>query len=85
MVPAAGAGSEVASLSELLEMSADRGVAPPGRGWGAGSVGKVVDWMRGDEVVKNSRCDGCVDSGGGVSKGLHTINLVAAADEVLYT
>jgi hypothetical protein len=70
LVAAVVTGSEVASLSELLEMIADRGVAPPDCAWGAVSVGKFVDWMRGDEVVRNSRCDGCVDSGEGVSKGL---------------
>jgi hypothetical protein len=71
-VTAVGAGSEVASLSEPMEALVDRGVAPPegSRARGAASAGEVVEWIRGDEVVRNSRWDWCVDSGGRESKDL---------------
>jgi hypothetical protein len=55
---AVGAGSEVASLSDPIEALVDRGVAPPEGARGADSVGNLFDWRRGDEVVRNSRCDG---------------------------
>lgn len=69
LVRTAGADSEVASLSELLEVFVDRGVQPPSRPASeADPVGRFG--ARGDEVVRKFRCDECVDSGGEVSNGL---------------
>jgi hypothetical protein len=71
LVTTVGADSEAASLSELLEVFVDRGVRAPSRpANGADPVGRFAERTSGDEVVRKFRCDECVDSGGGVSKGL---------------
>lgn len=70
MITGEGVGSEVASLSALIETLADRGVASSKRASVADLAGKFVDCIRGDEVVRNSRCDEWVDSGGRESKFL---------------
>jgi hypothetical protein len=66
-----GADSEAANTSMFAGKVEARGVGAPST-WESARLGsgRVVEWMRGEEVVRYPMCDGCVDSVGGVSRGL---------------
>ena len=48
-----------------------RGVGAPST-WASARLGsgRVLEWTRGEEVVRYPVCEGCVESVGGVSRGL---------------
>lgn len=66
-----GADSEVARTSTFAGNVEARGVGAPST-WASARLGsgRVVECMRGEEVVRYPMCDGCVDNVGGVSRGL---------------
>jgi hypothetical protein len=63
--------SEAARTSMFAGKVEARGVGVPST-WASARFGsgRVVEWMRGEEVVRYPMCDGFVDSVGGVSRGL---------------
>jgi len=68
-----GAESEVARLSDGIGNETARGVCAPSS-WPSvdEELVKVVEWTRGEDVVRYPMCEGCVVRGGGArdSSGL---------------
>lgn len=71
LVVSDGADSEAARASVRLGNVEARGVEVPSN-WDSDctAFGRVVECMRGEDVVRYPMWDGCVDRDGGVSRGL---------------